>query len=575
MTPNLNSKVTLNWYDYAIFVGTLVFSTMIGIYYGCFGTKQATTREYLMGAKTMKIIPIGISVAVGHISGTFLLGTAAEVFRYGASVWLMVVSIIIMGFLVNYIYLPVFFKLRLRNIYDYLEQRFDKKTRILAIVFYVVAEVFLFPVQAYTPSLTFATASGFNVNLVAFILCAVCVFYTAIGGFKTVIWTDFFQFGIIVTSFVSVYLIGLGKSGGFLSVWYTALAGERLQVFNFDVDPTVRGTFWGYLIGLAAASTSHLAVRQTGAQKFLTLGKSTDLKWSVTYTVISMSVLQTLCVLVGLVVYAKYQDCDPLTSHMISKHDQIFPFFVTEIGASLPGISGLFIAAICSGSLSSMSSNLNALSGVIYKDVAYLFLKKKLSDKSSSGTLKVIVLVVGTLCTCLVFTIGLLGEIFSISLLLLGLAEGPLLGLFTLGILFPQANSKGAFYGTLGGFIAVGILAVPAKFYELKGLIKYPTKPLSVRGCDLFNQTTTTTNFTTALNDSVSSQVPSIFRISFYYYTFIGAAMTVIFGLIISYMSKSKSSVDRKLLSPLIYKRLPEECPEEKKMTCISAGETS
>ena len=120
---------------------------------------------------------------------------------------------------------------------------------------------------------------------------------------------------------------------------------------SFDVDHTVRGTFWGYLIGLAAASTSHLAVRQTGAQKFLTLGKSTDLKWSVTYTVISMSVLQTLCVLVGFVVYAKYKDCDPLTNHKISKHDQIFPYFVTEISASVPGISGLFIAAICSGSL--------------------------------------------------------------------------------------------------------------------------------------------------------------------------------------------------------------------------------
>ena len=89
-----------------------------------------------------------------------------------------------------------------------------------------------------------------------------------------------------------------------------------------------------------------------------------------------------------------------------------------------------------------MSSNLNALSGVIYKDIVYFFLKKNLSDKSGSGTLKVIVLVVGTLCTCLVFTIGLLGEIISISLLVSALTQGPLLGLFTLGILFPKANSK-------------------------------------------------------------------------------------------------------------------------------------
>ncbi|XP_063916605.1 sodium-coupled monocarboxylate transporter 2-like [Zophobas morio] len=278
MTPS--SPITLSWFDYTIFAGTLVFSTLIGIYYGCFGTKQGTTREYLMGGKTMKIIPIGISVAVSHIAGTVLLGTAADVFRYGASIWLFVVSIIVMGLLTNFLYLPVFFELRLRNVYDYLGKRFDKKTRMLAIIFYMIAEILLFPVLAYTPSLTFATASGFNVNLVAFILCAICVFYTSIGGFKTVIWTDLFQFAIIVASFVSIYVLGLTNSKGFVSVWNTALAGERLQVFNFDIDPTVRDGFWGYFLGAGSTFTAYVAVRQTGVQKFLTLGKSTDLKWS-------------------------------------------------------------------------------------------------------------------------------------------------------------------------------------------------------------------------------------------------------------------------------------------------------
>ena len=90
-----------------------------------------------------------------------LLGTAADVFRYGASIWLFVVSIIVMGLLTNFLYLPVFFELRLRNVYDYLGKRFDKKTRMLAIIFYMIAEILLFPVLAYTPSLTFATGKGF------------------------------------------------------------------------------------------------------------------------------------------------------------------------------------------------------------------------------------------------------------------------------------------------------------------------------------------------------------------------------------------------------------------------------
>ena len=86
-----------------------------------------------------------------------LLGTAADVYRYGASVWLFSVSFAVMGLLANFIYLPVFFKLQLTNIYDYLEKRFDKRTRMLAIVFHIFAEILKFPVHAYSPSLTFAT----------------------------------------------------------------------------------------------------------------------------------------------------------------------------------------------------------------------------------------------------------------------------------------------------------------------------------------------------------------------------------------------------------------------------------
>ena len=63
-------------------------------------------------------------------------------------------------------------------------------------------------------NLVVISASGFNVNLVAFILSAICVFYTSVGGFKTVIWTDFLQFGIIMASFIIVYVIGLRLTGG-------------------------------------------------------------------------------------------------------------------------------------------------------------------------------------------------------------------------------------------------------------------------------------------------------------------------------------------------------------------------
>ncbi|XP_063916876.1 sodium-coupled monocarboxylate transporter 2-like isoform X2 [Zophobas morio] len=554
MTLNTSSVLKLSSYDYVIFVGTLVFSTLIGIYYGCFGTKQATIKEYLLGGKNMKILPIAVSVAVSHISGTLLIGTVADVYRYGGSVWLYVGSFVAMGVLATFVYLPVFYKLQVANMYEYLEKRFDKKIKMFALILYLLCEIFIFPILAYTPSLTFATASGFNPSLCAFFLCVVCVFYTSIGGLKTVVWTDFLQFGIIAVSLITLYIIGLNTTGGFLSVWNTAAEGQRLEIFNFQLDLTARDGFWGYIIGGAPTTTALIIIHQTGLQKFLSLSNYKDGAWSVLHTVISMSLVHTFCVFIGLVAYSKYKDCDPLTSHLISKHDQLFPLFVTEIGGHLPGIPGLFIAAICSAALSSMSSNLNALSGVMYNDVVCEFLKKKPSDKKATNILKLIVLIVGLLCSCLVFVIQGMGEVFSVSLTIWGITQGPILGAFTLGVLFPKANQQGALYGMILGCISVACIAIPAKYYQTKGLLSYPTKPLSTNGCSFFNAS----NFVST-NKTISQFQPSvIFKTSFYFYAVIGVTVTVIVGLVVSFFTKSGSSVHKNFLSPVIHSCLKE-----------------
>ena len=88
-----------------------------------------------------------------------------------------------------------------------------------------------------------------------------------------------------------------------------------------------------------------------------------------------------------------------------------------------------------------MSSNLNALAAVIYKELVCKFLQDK-SETRSTFVLKIIVLLMGIVGTCLVFVLERLGEILSVMSLVFGIAQGPLLGLFSLGMLVPRANSK-------------------------------------------------------------------------------------------------------------------------------------
>lgn len=175
MPPLHKTSVTFGWFDYTIFSIMLGVSALIGIYFGCFGSKQSTTNEYLLGGKTMKVLPIVISLVsrycmritkkchfragcCSHISGITLLGVPADVFRYGAAYWLVVICMAILPFFTVYIYLPVYFNLQITSTYEYLEMRFDARARSLASFLFAFAMFLFLPIVIYIPSM--AVAAG-------------------------------------------------------------------------------------------------------------------------------------------------------------------------------------------------------------------------------------------------------------------------------------------------------------------------------------------------------------------------------------------------------------------------------
>lgn len=91
---------------------------------------------------------------------------------------------------------------------------------------------------------------------------------------------------------------------------------------------------------------------------------------------------------------------------------------------------------------STLSANLNCLAGTIYEDFVSKIVTKNISPKTSSNILKVIVILTGILCTALVFAIEHMGGLLTLSISFHAVTQGPMLAMFTLGMLFPKANSK-------------------------------------------------------------------------------------------------------------------------------------
>lgn len=144
-------------------------------------------------------------------------------------------------------------------------------------------------------------------------------------------------------------------------------------------------------------------------------------------------------------------------------------------------------------------------------------------------------MVTGAISVGLVFLVEQLGPVFQIALSTRGVTDGPLLGLFVLGILIPWANTKGVLLGGCVGLISMFWLVAGAQWHIMHGRIKHDSLPTSMNGCPYpLNETLTTAIPTPAWMDP-GEEPMMLFQISFMHYTIIGAAIVVVVGIIASY----------------------------------------
>ncbi|GFG39318.1 hypothetical protein Cfor_02243 [Coptotermes formosanus] len=235
----VNSRaIFFGWLDYGMFGSMFVISTIIGIYFGCFGTRQRTKNEYLLGNKKMSIFPIAMSLTASHISGITLLGAPSEIYTFGTQYWMMCLAACIVCAVVAVAYLPVFYTLQLTSTYEYLELRFDSSVRKFASFMFTIYQVLHIPIVLYVPALAFSQVTGINLHMITPGVSAICIFYTTLGGLKAVVWTDTLQQIIMMGSSIIVVGLGVIAVGGLDVMWQRSLDGDRIEFFKYVVTPS-------------------------------------------------------------------------------------------------------------------------------------------------------------------------------------------------------------------------------------------------------------------------------------------------------------------------------------------------
>ncbi|XP_050302093.1 putative sodium-dependent multivitamin transporter [Anthonomus grandis grandis] len=552
------TEINFGIWDYVIVVLVMLISASIGVYYRFTGGRQKTMQEYLLADKNMSIIPVAVSLMASFMSAVTLLGVSSENYTFGFQFIVINISYGIFTPVAAYVYLPIFFRLQLTSAYEYLELRFGKTARITASLAYTFQMTLYMGIVVYAPALAMEALTGISRVAAVLSMGLVCTFYSTIGGMKAVLITDIFQSALM---FVSVYSVIFGalSEKSFAEIWRIAEQGGRTDLLNFDIDPTVRHSWFTLIIGGGITFLSLYGVNQVQVQRYLTIKdlkgaqKALWLNWPI-LTALSLSTS-----FAGLCIYSKYFDCDPVKSGYISTSDQLMPYFVIDTMGKIPGLSGLFVAGIFSAALSTVSSALNSLAAVTmedyYKPLYRCITGHEISSKSASFQAKLVALLYGLVCVGVTFLAENLGGVLQAALTIFGIIGGPLLGLFSLGMFSLTANEGGAVSGvTLGCALASWMAFGPKP--------PAPVLPTSIAGCNL-TTLAEESFFNMDVNATDSSQYLWVYRVSYLYNGVAGLLTTFLAGFLISWVIRlacgktiNQENYDSRLFIPMIAKKV-------------------
>ncbi|KAK3088216.1 hypothetical protein FSP39_016248 [Pinctada imbricata] len=325
-----------HWADYLVFGCTVGICAVIGLYHAIRDQrrKKNTTEEFLLAGRKMAVFPVSLSMLGSFISANTLLGTPAEMYNFNTMYWWISVGFIVAIVGATQIFLPIFYNLKVTSVYQ---------ITYMAIVL-------------YGPSL--ALNAGLTLWGSICAVSGVCIFYTALGGMKAVVWTDSFQVLVMIAGMLTLLIEGSVRVGGLDEAWRIADQNKRIKFDDFDPDPTTRHSFWTLGVGGGIFWCTVYGINQAQIQRAMSVPTLKKAKLAMILNIGFLIVLLTLVCAVGVVMYAFYATCDPVKYGVIQKSDQV--------SLSLWGIiGGPMLGVFCLGILFPWSNKWGAISGQI------------------------------------------------------------------------------------------------------------------------------------------------------------------------------------------------------------------
>ncbi|CAL1295751.1 unnamed protein product [Larinioides sclopetarius] len=417
-------------------------------------------------------------------------------------------------------------------------------------------------VVLYAPVIALSAVTDLSIEVSILVFGAVCTFYCAVGGLRAVIWTDVFQAGLMFLCLIVMYIKGIQEAGGVLNIYEKSAKGKRLEIFDFEENFIKRYTFLNSFCRGLFGALAYYGTSQIEVQRMLSMKSVNKARAALNWSIIPVAALVILCTLFGLVLYTIFHTCDPVADEArtgVSRHDQLAPYYIITRFNHLPGVTGICVAGIFSGSLSTISSALNSLSSVTVVDFIKPACKAStLSEKKIVLIAKMLSVLYGIICIGLTFAVSKVDSIVTISNTFLSIMEGPILAVYFVAVLSRKGTEKNILVGLILGVIFTAWIGAGV----LSSGYQPPALPLNSSGCpSLQNISNVFSNFTSICEsggqcssvDIEPSEPFFLYKTSFLWVSTFGCFATLLFiGLAILFTGyRDVIPADSKYLSPV------------------------
>jgi len=297
----------LGWIDWTVLLGTLFFIVAFGVWKSR-GSKDI--KGYLLGDKSSNWWTIGLSVMATQASAITFLSTPGQAYMEGMGFVQFYFGLPLAMVIISTVFIPLYYKLKVYTAYEFLEKRFDNKTRLLTASLFLLQRGLAAGITIYAPAIILSQIIGWSLNFTILFIGVLVIIYTVSGGTKAVSQTHKQQMAVI--------FLGMFIACGFLVSFLTDkmdfsrgvdLAGAlgKMEVIDWKFNPSSRYNVWSGLLGGLFLQLSYFGTDQSQVQRYLSGSSVKESRLGLMFNALLKIPMQFFILFVGVLVFLFYQ----------------------------------------------------------------------------------------------------------------------------------------------------------------------------------------------------------------------------------------------------------------------------